>query len=124
MAVNAFWTDDIPLATHGTPPNPHTYGTGPSPRDQRECRTCRQWRPPVVESLTIHPADRHYLNEQLPTARVFGEPLPDGCLILENPSVTLGTLRLRIEGKDTTVTLGQPPKPRWERCDPLDGLPQ
>lgn len=116
--MSVFWSDDIPRHPHGTARNPHVYGTGPSAREWRECQICRQWRPPVCESLTVHPADRQHLDEQLPTARVFGEPLPDGCLILENPNVAPGTLRVRIEGADHIVTLGQPPEPRWERCDP------
>lgn len=108
---------DMALHAHGTPQNPHVYGNGPSARDRRECKTCRQWRPPVAESLTVHPVDRACLDEQLPTARVYGEPLPDGCLILEDPRMTPGTLRVRIEGSDITVTLGEPPEPRWVRCD-------
>lgn len=120
----SFWTDDLPPRyAHGTPQNPHVYGDGPTPREQRECQTCHQWRPPVAESLTVHPADRSALNGQLPTARVYGEPLPDGCLILEDPRMTPGTLRVRIEGSDLTVTLGLPPTPRWVRCDPATGIP-
>lgn len=115
-----FWPGTPPPA-HGTPQNPHVYGSGPSARDWRECKTCWRWRPPVVESVTVHPADRLYFDEQLPTARAFGEPLPDGCLILESPNVARGTIRVRIEGDDTTVTLGKPPEPRWVRCDPLGG---
>lgn len=118
-----FWTDDLPRYAHGTPQNPHVYGNGPGARDWRECKTCRYWRPPVAESLTVHPSDRPYLDEQLPTARVYGEPLPDGCLILEDPRMTPGTLRVRIEGKNLTVTLGQPPEPRWVRCDEHTGIP-
>lgn len=113
---------DMPHA-HGSLLNPHTYSNGPSARDWRECKQCHQWRPPVAESLTVHPADRPYLNERLPTARVYGEPLPDGCLILEDPHMTPGTLRVRIEGDDLTVTLGEPPEPRWVRCDPFTGRP-
>jgi hypothetical protein len=122
MTDGNFWSD-MPLRAHGTPQNPHVYGTGPRPRDRRECQLCRQWRPPAAESLTVHPVDRRYLDDQIPTARVFGEPLPDGCLILENPNVTPGTIRLRIEGDDITVTLGEPPQPRWIRCDPLGETP-
>jgi hypothetical protein len=121
--TSAFWTDDLRWHPHGTPQNPHTYGTGPSPRDRRECQTCHRWRPPVTESLTVHPADRQHLNKQLPTARIYGEPLPDGCLILEDPTMTVGTLRVRIEGHDITVTLDRAPAPRWMRCDPVTGLP-
>jgi len=113
---------DMPQA-HGSPRNPHVYGNGPSAREWRECKTCWRWRPPVAESLTVHPVDRPYLNEQIPTARVYGEPLPDGCLILEDPRMTPGTLRVRIEGDDITVTLGRAPKPRWVRCDPATGVP-
>lgn len=119
----SFWTDDLSMYRHGTPQNPHVYRDGPTARDRRECTTCHQWRPPVCESLTVHPADRPYLDEQLPTARVYGEPLPDGCLILEDPSMVPGTLRVRIEGQDTVVTLGRSPEPRWVRCDPITGLP-
>lgn len=107
----SFWSD-LPRYAHGSPQDPHVYGAGPSTREWRECKTCFRWRPPVVESLTVHPVDRQYLDEQLPTVRTFGEPLPNGCLILENASVARGTIRLRIEGKDTTVTLGRPPEPR------------
>lgn len=118
----SFWTDDLPpLRRHGSPQDPHVYGTGPSAREWRECRTCRQWRPPVAESLTVHPADRQRLNEQIPTAHVFGAPLPDGCLILEDPGMVPGTLRLRVEGNDITVTFA-PTDPRWVRCDPM-GMP-
>lgn len=120
--MSGFWSDGL-LNPHGTQLNPHVYGTGPTAREWRECRTCRHWRAPVAESLTVHPADRPYLDEQLPTARVFGEPLPDGCLILEDPSVCLGTVRLRVEGNDITATLGKPPEPRWIRCDPITGTP-
>lgn len=118
-----FWSDDMPWRPHGTLGNPHTYAGGDTPKGQRECTACHQWRPPVCESITVHPADRMYLDEQLPTARVYGEPLPDGCLILEDPSMTPGTLRVRIEGCDTVVTLGQAPEPRWVKCDPASGLP-
>lgn len=121
--MSGFWSDDFPLHPHGTPQDPHIYGTGPAARDWRECRVCKQWRPPVVESLTVHPADRACLNEQIPTARAFGEPLPDGCLILESPDVTRGTLRLRVEGADVVATLGRPPEPRWVLCDPQTGFP-
>lgn len=117
----SFWSDVLPRGAHGTPQNPHVYGDGPSARDWRECKTCRHWRPPAAESLTVHPADRPYLDEQLPTARIYGEPLPDGCLILEDPMVTPGTLRVRIEGSDIVATLGKPPEPRWLRCDPITG---
>lgn len=117
-----FWSEDL-LHPHGSAQNPHVYGNGPSVRDWRECKECHRWRPPVAESLTVHPGDRPYLDEQLPTARVYGEPLPDGCLILEDPRMTPGTLRVRIEGEDIVVTLGQPPEPRWVRCDPASGLP-
>ncbi len=120
--MSGFWSDMLPYA-HGTPQDPHVYGSGPSAREWRECKTCRRWRSPVAESLTVHPANRQYLDEQLPNARVFGESLPDGCLILEDPCVALGTIRLRIEGKDTTVTLGEPPEPRWVRCDEFTGIP-
>jgi hypothetical protein len=74
-----------------------------------------------LESITCHPGDRARLEKQLPTARVFGEPLPDGTLILESIGVQLGTLRLRIEGEDITVTLGDPPPEpqRWMRVDPF-----
>lgn len=121
MTESSFWSD-TPMLAHGTAQNPHVYGTGPHPRDRRECQLCRRWRPPVAESLT-HPVDRRHLDEQLPTARVFGDPLPDGCLILEDPRMTPGTIRLRIEGNDITVTLGEPPNPRWIRCDPLGETP-
>lgn len=112
---------DMPRYPHGSPQDPHVYGGGPSAREWRECKTCYQWRPPVVESVTVHPADGQLFNEQMPTARAFGEPLPDGCLILGSPSVTPGTIRLRIEGEDTTVTLGKPAAPRWIRCEQLGG---
>jgi hypothetical protein len=81
-------------------------------------------RPPVLESITCHPFDRARLDEQIPTARVFGEPLPDGTLILESVGVQLGTLRLCIEGNDMTVNFPQPYEPqRWVRCDSFTGLP-
>ena len=119
--MSDFWSN-LPRHGHGTPQDPHLYGSGPSARQWRECQTCRQWRPPVVESLTVHPADRRRLDEQIPTARAFGESLPDGCLILENPNITPGTIRVRIEGEDTTATLGDPPTPRWICCDPSGPL--
>lgn len=125
LVAVSFWSDDmfLSLHRHGSPMNPHTYAGGDTARGKRECTVCRQWRPPVCESLTVHPTDRPSLEEQVPTARVFGEPLPDGCLILEDPSMTPGTLRARIEGNDMTVTLGKPPEPRWVKCDPAGGLP-
>ncbi|HEU5429549.1 MAG TPA: hypothetical protein VFU74_21900 [Actinocrinis sp.] len=121
----SFWSDDMDLSMyrHGTPEWPHNYAGGDTARGQRECTVCHQWRPPVCESITCHPVDRPYLNEQLPTARVYGEPLPDGCLILEDPRMTRGTLRVRIEGRDMVVTLGQAPEPRWVKCDPVTGVP-
>lgn len=119
----SFWSDDIPRFGHGTSGWPHAYVGGDTPRGQRECTVCHQWRPPVCESLTVNPADRPHIDEQLPTARVYGEPLPDGCLILEDPRMTPGTLRVRIEGNDFTVTLGRTPEPRWVKCDPATGLP-
>lgn len=118
----SFWTDGLSIHRHGSTQDPHVYGTGPSAREWRECQTCRHWRPPVAESLTVHPVDRQRLNEQIPTARVYGELLPDGCLILEDPGMVPGTLRLRIEGSDTTVTFA-PAEPRWVKCDPLTGIP-
>jgi hypothetical protein len=82
----------------------------------------RQWYP-IPESLTIHPADRANLNEQLPTAKVYGQPIHGNTPIIEDPGMTRGTLRIRIQGSDITVTLGHGPKPRWERCNPYTGLP-
>lgn len=81
------------------------------------------WKPPAPESITCHPADRPNLDEQLPTARVYGEPLPPGVPILEDGGVTLGTIRVRIEGREHSVTLGRLPEARWLYCDPVTGLP-
>jgi hypothetical protein len=78
---------------------------------------------PIPESLTIHPADRHELNRQLPTATVYGQPIHGNTPIIEDPGMTPGTLRIRIQGTDATVTLGHRPTPRWIRCDPHTGLP-
>lgn len=105
------------------PGDAHEFSTDPKSRNYRTCARCFHVRPPVLESITCHPFDRPALNAQLPTARVFGEPLPDGTLILESISVQLGTLRLRIEGHDMDVTLGRMPTPRWVRVDPCTFRP-
>lgn len=108
----------------GYPEDAHTYSGEPGTYEHRRCARCSHLRPPVLESITCHPGDRARLDEQLPTARVFGEPLPDGTLILESIGVQLGTLRLRIEGEDMTVAFPPPPPApqRWIRCDQF-GLP-
>lgn len=107
----------------GHPEDRHSYSGEPGSHHYRTCKRCLHTRPPVLESITCHPANRHALDAQLPTARVFGEPLPAGTLILESVSVHIGTLRLRIEGEDTTVTFGAQPEVRWLRADPATGLP-
>lgn len=78
---------------------------------------------PVPESITCHPADRPELDRQLPTARVYGQPVPSGLPILESVAVPMGTIRVRIDGKDITVTLGHHPDARWLLADPITGLP-
>lgn len=78
---------------------------------------------PKLESITVHPADRPNLDEQLPTARVYGEPVPADTPILEDVGLTLGTIRVRIGGRDHTVTLSRLPEARWLLCDPVTGLP-
>jgi len=85
--------------------------------------TPRHYWLPAPESITVHPAERHYLNEQLPTARVYGEPIPPECQIIESVAITYGTIRIRIDGADITVTLGRMPEPRWLIADPISGLP-
>ena len=79
--------------------------------------------PPTPESITVHPADRPNLDEQLPTARVYGEPVPSATPILEDAGMTPGTVRVRIDGRDYTCTLGRRPEPRWLICDPITGRP-
>lgn len=82
----------------------------------------RLWYP-IPESLTIHPADRGELNRQLPTATVYGQPVHGNTPIHEDPGMTRGTLLIRTQDRNITVTLGRGPKPRWERCNPYSGLP-
>lgn len=78
---------------------------------------------PAPESITIHPADRAEFNRQLPTARVYGQPLPPGLPIFESVAVPIGAIRIRINGADITVTLGRAPTPRWLIADAATGLP-
>lgn len=86
----------------------------------------RTWLP-KLESITVHPAERWNLDEQLPTALVYGEPLPDDVTIWESELVTVGTLRLHFaDGTDVACTLGPPPSrgpQRWIKCDPATGTP-
>jgi hypothetical protein len=82
----------------------------------------RPW-PPAPESLTIHPADRRNLDEQVPSARVYGEPVPTSTPIIEDPNMMPGTLRVRVDGRDVTCTLDRLPAPRWLICDPVTGWP-
>lgn len=111
------------LCRQGYPEDLHTYGPKGSTQ-YRICTRCLHRRPPVLESITCHPFDRPRLDEQIPTARVFGEPLPDGTLILESIGVQLGTLRLCIEGQDMEVTFPWPYEPqRWVRCGSLADQP-
>lgn len=81
------------------------------------------YRYPTPESITIHPADRTEFNRQLPTARVYGQPLPPDLPIHESVAVPIGAIRIRIDGKDITCTLGHAPEPRWLIADPITGLP-
>ncbi len=112
-----------PQCRRGHDEDTHSFSTDPKSHHYHVCVRCWHVRPPVLESITCHPGDRARLNEQLPTARVYGAPLPDGTLILESIGVHLGTLRLRIEGDDTTVTFPPPDAPqKWVRCDEF-GLP-
>ena len=82
---------------------------------------------PKLESITVHPDERWNLDEQLPTALVFGNPIPDDVTIWENEIVTFGTIRLHFDNwKDVACTLGPPPgqgPQRWIICDPATGTP-
>jgi hypothetical protein len=88
-------------------------------------------RYPQVESITVHPGERWNLDQQLPTALVYGQPIPEGVTVIESAGVTLGTIRLRFDdGKDVTCTLGDPPPApqrwlieRWPQppIEPQDG---
>lgn len=80
---------------------------------------------PKLDSITVHPGERWSLDQQLPTARVFGEPIPADVAILESHCVTFGTIRLRFgDGSDVTCTLSLPTQPqRWIRCDRATGTP-
>lgn len=115
------WSWWPPHPVHGTPQNPHTYQ--PRRDGYRECATCHDIKPPAPESITVHPADRDNFNQQLPTATIYGEPIPADCPVLEDPNLTLGTIRVRIHGSDMVATPGLPPEPKWIRCDPYTGIP-
>lgn len=114
------WWPPLPDA-HGTPRNPHAYQ--PRRDGYRECATCHDIKPPTPESITIHPADRANFNQQLPTATIYGEPIPDHCPIIEDPGLTPGTIRVHIHGSNMVATLGLPPEPKWLLCNPYTGIP-
>lgn len=82
-----------------------------------------QYWVPVPECITVHPADRAELDRQLPTARVYGQPIPAGLPIVESVAVPPGAIRIRINGSDVTCTLGRAPEPRWLIADPVTGRP-
>ncbi len=84
----------------------------------------RQPWPPKLASITVHPGERPNLNERLPTATVFGEPIPHDTTITESAAMTPGTIRLQFnDGTDITCTLGKPPPQpqQWIRCDTVTG---
>lgn len=80
---------------------------------------------PKLESITVHPAERASLEQQLPTALVYGEMIEAGVTIVESAAVTPGTILLHFgDGADVTCTLGYPPPEpqRWIKCDPATGM--
>jgi hypothetical protein len=84
----------------------------------------RSWLP-KLETISVHPGERWKLDEQLPTARVYGEPIPADVAIVESEVVTVGTLRMHFaDGSDVACTLGKPPPEpqQWIKCDPVSGF--
>lgn len=78
-------------------------------------------RYPLPESISVHPADRDYLSRQLPDAQIYGQPVPEGTPIHEDPSVRPGTVRIRIDGGTVVVALGKPEMPgmlHWTLAEP------
>lgn len=76
---------------------------------------------PLPESLSVHPADREYLNRQLPTAQIYGQAVPEDTPIHEDPGVRIGTVRIRIDGGTMVVALGKPELPgmlHWTLAEP------
>jgi hypothetical protein len=62
----------------------------------------RDW-PPAPESITTNPHDHAWLTRQLPTATIYGRPIPDHTPILQNPAIPIGTARIHINGTTADI---------------------
>lgn len=78
-------------------------------------------RYPTPEFISVHPMDREYLSRQLPAAQIYGQPVPAGTPIHEDPSVRPGTARIRIDGHTVVAVLGKSETPgtlHWSLPEP------